>query len=283
MEHRTNRCLNILRSCPRYLFLSAASGMMLFPFYWMLITALKTPAEMSVYPPAFFPEGLYLGNFAMVLKSPTLGIYFFNSILVALVQTVLVVIITTLTAYGFYRYRFRAKKPLFYGLLLLNVLPFEVVMIFNYRLMIQLGLNNTLIALIIPFCCKFFYVLILYNAFQSIPKSIYIAACLDRASDIKFLFRIALPIVRPTIVYICIMNIVSSWNAFIWPLMITNSVESRTLPFGIYTYMTEIGSNNTLIMAMSVLSQLPMILMLVVLRKYFVNGYRSTRTAEMGW
>ena len=255
--------------------------MTLFPFYWMLITALKTPAEMSVYPPAFLPEGLYLGNFATVLKSPTLGIYFFNSTLVAIVQTVLVVTVTTLTAYGFYRYSFRAKKPLFFGLLMLNVLPFEVVMIFNYRMMIQLGLNNTLTALIIPFCCKFFYVLILYNAFRSIPKSVYTAACLDRASDLKFLFRIALPMVRPTIVYICIMNVVSSWNSFIWPLLITNSVESRTLPFGIYTYMTEVGSNNALIMALSVLSQLPMFLMLVALRKYFVNGYRSSRIADV--
>lgn len=283
MAGNTSPLRNILRICPKYLCLSAASLMMLFPFYWMLITALKTPAEMSVYPPAFLPEGLYMGNFATVLKSPTLSIYFINSTLVAILQTVLVAIITTLTAYGFYRYSFQAKKPLFYGLLLLNVLPFEVVMIFNYRMMIRMGLNNTLIALIIPFCCKFFYVLILYNAFRSIPKSVYIAACLDRASDLKFLFRIALPMVRPTIIYICIMNVVSSWNSFIWPLLITNSVESRTLPFGIYTYMTEVGSNNALIMALSVLSQLPMVIMLVVLRKYFINGYRTGRATEISW
>lgn len=271
---------NTLRGCPKYLCLCAASLASLFPFWWMLATSLKTQAELSVYPPTVLPESLYLGNYSIVLKNSSLGIYFVNSTVVAVVQTVIVVLTTTLAAYGFYRYHFHGKKLLFNTLLLLNVLPFEVVMVFNYRMMIQMGLNNTLIALIIPFCSKFFYVYILYNALRAIPQSVYIASCLDRASDLKFLFRIALPTVRPTIVYICIMNVVSSWNSFVWPLLITNSEETRTLPFGIYTYMSEIGSNNALIMAMSVLSQLPMAIMLIVLRKYFVNGYRIYSASE---
>ena len=278
---KCDRLANVLRGAPKYLCLGAASAVMLLPFYWMVITAMKTPPELSVYPPAVLPEGLYLGNFAAVLQHSSLGIYFVNSTLVAVVQTAIVVVVTTLTAYGFYRYRFRGKHLLFQGLLLLNVLLCGVVMIFNYRMMIQMGLNNTLLALILPFCCKFFYVYILYNAFQGIPQSVYIAACLDRASDLKFLFRIALPIVRPTIVYISIMNVVSSWNSFVWPLLISNSVESRTLPFGIYTYMSETGSDNGLVMAMSVLSQLPMIILLVALRKHFVNGFKSTRITAM--
>jgi len=195
---------------------------------------------------------------------------------VAASQVVLVVIITTLTAYGFYRYQFMGKKFLFSVLLLLNVLPFEVVMLFNFRMMIRLGLNNTLIAQVIPFCFKFFYVYILYNAFCTIPQSLYIAASLDRASDLKFLVRIALPIVRPTIVYISIMTMVSSWNSFIWPLLITNTVETRTLPFGIYTYMSETGFDQGLVMAFSFLSQLPLVIVLIALRKNFINGYKSS-------
>lgn len=275
------RFKNILRECPKYLCLSAAASAMLFPFFWMLMTAMKTRQELVVYPPSLFPDTLNLANFITVLEHSSLGIYFMNSTIVAVVQTLLVLVITTLTAYGFYRYRFAGKKLLFYGLLLLNVLPFEVVMLFNYRMMVQMGLNNTLIALVIPFCFKFFYVYILYNAFCAIPKSLYIAACLDRASDLKFLFRIALPIVRPTIVYISIMNVVSSWNSFIWPLLITNSVETRTLPFGIYTYMSETGSDQGLIMAFSALSQFPLVIMLIVLRKHFVNGHRSYDYTQM--
>ena len=254
---------------------------MLFPFFWMLMTAMKTRQELAVYPPALFPETLNLNNFVTVLEHSSLGIYFLNSAIVAVVQTVIVVFITTITAYGFYRYRFAGKKALFYVLLMLNVLPFEVVMLFNYRMMIQMGLNNTLIALVIPFCFKFFYVYILYNAFCSIPQSLYIAACLDKASDMKFLFRIALPVVRPTIVYISIMNIVSSWNSFIWPLLITNSVETRTLPFGIYTYMSETGSDQSLVMAFSALSQFPLVIMLIALRKQFVNGHKSHYRSQM--
>ena len=275
MKRNRIRLKNALRNSPKYLCLSAASLMMLFPFFWMLMTAMKTRQELSQYPPSLFPQSLNLSNFATVLKHSSLSVYFVNSTVVAVVQTILLVIITTLAAYGFYRYRFFGKKALFCTFMLLNALPFEVVMLFNYKMMIQMGLNNTLTALIIPFCFKFFYVYILYNAFCAIPKSLYIAACADRASDLKFLFRIALPIVRPNIIYISIMSMVSSWNSFIWPLLITNSVETRTLPFGIYTYMSATGSDQSLVMAFSVLSQIPLVIILIVMRKYFVNGYQS--------
>jgi multiple sugar transport system permease protein len=260
--------------------LIAAAAAMLFPFYWMIVTSFKTVPELSVYPPTWLPDAFQFDNYRRVLQSSSLGTYFVNSLLVAFVETLVVLIITTLTAYGLYRFHFKGKRVLFLVLLLLNALPFEVVMMFNYRVMIKMGLNDTLVALILPFCCNFFYVYIMYNAFKSIPASVYIAACLDKASDLKFLFRIALPIVRPSLVFVCIMNVVGSWNSFVWPLLITNSVETRTLPFGIYTYMTEIGSHNELVMAMSVLSQLPMIVLFIVLRKNFVNGYRSTPTAS---
>lgn len=281
MKPERRRLRSALRGAPKYLCLILAAGMMLFPFYWMVVTSFKTPQELSVYPPSLLPESFRPDNYAAVLQSSNLGIYFRNSTVVAVVETAIVLIVTTMTAYGLYRFRFRGKRALFFVLLLLNALPFEVVMMFNYRVMIRLGLNDTLTALILPFCCNFFYVYILYNAFCTIPGPVYLAACLDRASDLKFLVRIALPIVRPTLVYICIMNVVGSWNSFVWPLLITNSVESRTLPFGIYTYMSETGSHNELIMAMSVLSQLPMVILFVALRKYFVNGYRSSHSAQV--
>lgn len=271
---------NILRSCPKYLLLIVTSIVMLFPFYWMVVTSFKTVQELSIYPPTWLPEAFQFENYEKVLQSSSLTIYFVNSLLVAVVETVIVVIITTLTAYGLYRFNFKGKRVLFFSLLLLNALPFEVVMMFNYQMMITAGLNDTLVALILPFCCNFFYVYILYNAFKSIPTSIYIAACLDKSTDFKYLFKIALPIVRPTLIFICIMNVVGSWNSFVWPLLITNSVETRTLPFGIYTYMTEIGSHNELVMAMSVLSQLPMIILFIALRKYFVNGYKSNPASK---
>lgn len=277
MKYRWIKVKNSLQHSPKYLLLSFFAVVMLFPFYWMIVTSFKTVQELSIYPPTWLPETLQFGNFEKVLQNSSLVTYFVNSTIVAAAETVIVVIVTTLTAYALYRFQFKGKKALFFGLLLLNALPFEVVMMFNYRMMILMGLNDTLVALILPFCCNFYYVYILYHAFQTIPQSVYVAACLDRASDLKFLFRIALPIVRPTLVFICIMNVVGAWNSFVWPLLITNSVESRTLPFGIYTYMSEIGAHNELIMAMSLLSQLPMIVLFVALRKYFVNGYRSNQ------
>lgn len=281
MKRKLIKIKNAIQNAPKYLLLSVSAIIMLFPFYWMIVTSFKTMQELSAYPPTWLPKALQFGNYENVLQNSSLVTYFINSLIVALVETVVVCIITTLTSYSFYRFHFKGKKMLFCGLLLLNALPFEVVMMFIYKIMIKLGLNDTLAALILPFCCKFFYVYILYNAFKTIPQSIYVAACLDKASDFKFLFRIALPIVRPTLIFICIMNVVSSWNSFVWPLLITNSVATRTLPFGIYTYMTETGSHNELIMAMSTVSQLPMIIFFIVLRKYFVNGYRNNHGSNL--
>ena len=187
----------------------------------------------------------------------------------------MVAIVSILAAYAFYKYNFKGKKLLFIFMLVVNMLPFEVVMVFNYKMMINWGLNNTLTALILPFIGNFFYVYILYNAFCSIPKSVYSAAKMDGCSDWKFLWKVALPTIRATIIFVCIMNVVGAWNSFTWPMLITNTVESRTLPFGIYTYMGEIGAHNELIMAMTLISQIPVIILFIFLRKYFVNGFKS--------
>ena len=262
------------RLLPRYLFLCAVSVMMFIPFYWMLVTAFKTTAEMSVYPPTLLPQSLQLENFSYVLEHSYIGVYFCNSLITATVETVIVLFISVLTAFGLYRYPFRGRGVLFVVLLLLHALPFEVIMIFLYRMMLSWGLYDTLIALILPFLCNFMYVYILYNTFCTIPQQVVLAAGIDGASQLKFLWRIALPHARPSLVFIAIMNAVGCWNSFIWPMMITSSIASRTLPFGVYTYMTEIGSRNELIMAMSLLFQLPIILIFFLLRQQLINVYR---------
>lgn len=258
----------------KYIVLTFSSIVMLFPFFWMIVGAFKSAGEIIKYPPSIIPENPTIENFSTVLSNSELGIYFLNSVIVAIVETTLVTIVSILAAYAFYKFNFKGKKLLFVFMLIVNMLPFEVVMVFNYKMMINLGLNNTLIALILPFIGNFFYVYILYNAFSTIPKSVYLASKLDGTSDWKFLWRIALPTIKSTVVFVCIMNVVGAWNSFTWPMLITNTVECRTLPFGLYTYMSEIGAHNELIMAMTLLSQLPVIILFIFLRKYFVNGFK---------
>ena len=259
----------------KYIVLILAAFVMLFPFYWMIIGAFKTSTEIAQYPPTVIPQNPTLDNIGKVFSNSALGTYFLNSCIVAVVETILVAIISVLAAYAFYKYNFKGKKILFISMLIVSMLPLEVVMVFNYKMMISWGLNNTLTALFLPFIGNFFYVYILYNAFRTIPESVYSAAKMDGCSDWKFLWKIALPTIRATLIFVCIMNVVSAWNSFAWPMLITNSVESRTLPFGIYTYIGDVGADNELIMAMTLISQLPVILLFIFLRKYFVNGFKS--------
>ncbi len=257
-----------------FIILVIASILSLFPFYWMIISAFKTRQEMGKYPPSFIPAEFTLDNFKTVLTQSNLKIYLINSLVVAAIQAILMLVVTIPAAYGFLRLKIKHKKILFYILLIINSLPFEVVMVYNYKLIIQLNLNDTLTALILPYIFKFYNVYLIYDAFSSIPPSLYYAARLDRASELKFLMKIAIPYTRPTILFTTILNVISSWNAFLWPMMITNSHLTRTLPLGVYTYITEIGSKNELVLTMSTISEIPVIIVFLIFRKRFIYSYK---------
>ena len=265
-----------------YLYLGLVSIVMFFPFYWMVVTALKTAQEAAVFPPTLFPKDLYFGNFITVINNSSILLYLRNSLLTTVIEAILVLVTSVSAAFGLFLLKGSSKKVLFLLCLILHALPFETIMVFIYRLIIQWSLNDTLIALILPFISNFMYVLFIYNAFLDIPQRIVVSSRLDGASSLTFLVRIALPYAFPTIVFIAIINGIGCWNSFLWPMMITNSPSTRTLPFGLYAYVTEIGSKNELVMAMSLLSQLPMIVLFGFLRKYLVYGYRMRTNRHFG-
>lgn len=252
----------------QYTFAIIMAISMAFPFYWMIVTAMKTPQELSVFPPKLLPENFNIDNFIEVVERRAFLTYMKNSIIYSVLETALLLIITIFAAYGFHMMQSRFKKTIFLFLLLTGAIPFEVVMIFNYKLIIDWGLHNNLWALILPFVCNFSDVFVLYSAFNGIPKSLYYSAKLDKSSNANYLFRIALPYVRPTIIFICLMNMVGAWNSFLWPLLVTSSDAKRTLPIGIYSFIPENGSKTELVMAMSILSQIPMVLMYFLFQKH---------------
>lgn len=253
-----------------------ASIIALFPFYWMIISSFKTEYEFAMYPPSFFPDEITVSNYEKVFSVSNIGRLLFNSFFVSIIEAILMLLITIPAAYGFYVTKLKHSRTIFILLFLLSSLPFEIVMVYNYRMTINMGLNNTLIALILPFLFNFYYIYLIYNAFLSIPEQIQIAAKLDKSSNMRFLFKIAIPSVQPTILLVTILNIISSWNAFIWPMMISNTVSSRTMPLGVYTFISEIGSHNELVLAMSVISEIPVILIFLIFRKSFVSVYQKT-------
>lgn len=258
-----------LRFSWKYLFLIIVSLVMVFPFYWMIITSLKSGAEVFRFPPTFFPENPAFENYITALKTSHYPRYFFNSTVVALVETAMVLTVSVLCAFGLYRYKFKGKNLFIGVLLLISSMPFEVVIVFNYKMIISMGLNDTYTALILPFVANFFYTYILYNAFKGIPEEVYMSAMVDRSPNLKFLFKIALPLIKPTVIFVCMMNVIGSWNSFIWPLFVTNTDDIRTVSFGIYTYMYEFSGKQELVMSMSVMTELPLIILFAVFQKYF--------------
>ena len=270
MKTRNNRANRYIFKISYYIILTVLSLTMIFPFYWMVVTAMKTPEELSVYPPSLLPKSLNLSNFKRVLSETEFLTYFLNSLFCAVTNTILVVIVTVLSAYGFYRFSIKGKKYIIHLLMLTNAIPFEIVMILNYRMMISWNLYDNLWALIIPFICNFSFVYILYDAFCSIPKSLVYASIIDKSSHLKFIRHVAIPHAKTALIYIIIINIVGSWNSFVWPMMITNTSSSRTLPLGTYIYMPEYGSRTELVMAMSVFSEIPMALLFILFQKMFI-------------
>lgn len=257
-----------LRFSWKYFFLIILSLAMVFPFYWMIITSLKSGTEVFRFPPTFFPENPTFENYLTVLKTSHYPRYFFNSTVVVLLETAAVLTVSVLCAFGLYRYNFKGKNFFVGTLLMVSSMPFEVVIVFNYKMIISMGLNDTYTALILPFVANFFYTYILYNAFKGIPEEMYISAMVEQCPNHKFLFKIALPMINPTVIFVCMMNIISSWNSFLWPLFVTNYDEIRTVSFGIYTYLSEFGSKQELIMAMSVMTEFPLVVVFIVLQKF---------------
>ena len=152
------------------------------------------------------------------------------------------------------------------------MVPFEMLIITNYRTVVQWKIHDTLWALIIPFMSSIFYTYILKNFFDTVPDSLYQAARVDGCSDWKYLWRVMVPIAKPSLVTIILLNAIASWNSFLWPMLATSSATVRTLPFGLYNFVTEGGARNEVMMAAATIVVLPMLILFLFARKYIVNG-----------
>ena len=179
---------------------------------------------------------------------------------------------TILLAFAFSRLEFKGRDALFTLLLALMMVPFEMIVITNYRTIINMGLLNTRVALIIPFTSSIFYTYILRNFFVSIPESFYRSAKIDGCSNWQYLWKVMVPMARPSLVTIILLNGIAAWNSFFWPMLVTNTSAARTLPFGLYAFMTEGGARNEYMMAAATIVVLPMMILFLFARKYIVTG-----------
>ena len=257
-----------------YLFLLAMALVVLFPFYWMIISSLKSLEEYRLSTPTFFPRVLMLSNYADAFTTANLGRLFVNTMYVGIVSTILSLIITVLTAFAFARLEFKGKQTLFAALLATMMIPGELFTITNYSTVTQLGWTNTYTVLIVPFLVSVFYIYLLRQNFLQIPNELYLAAKVDGTSDFKYLWKVMVPLALPTLISITILKMMGAWNSYIWPRLVANDEAHRMITNGLRNAFTETSGdvNYPVQMAAVALVSAPLFLVFVFLRKYIMSG-----------
>ena len=257
-----------------YLFLIIMAVIVLFPFYWMIISSLKTLAEYRLSVPTFFPQKIMFSNYVEAFTAASLGRLFLNTMYVGVVSTILSLIITVLSAFAFARLEFKGKDAMFAALLATMMIPGELFTITNYSTVTQLGWMNTYTVLIVPFLVSVFYIYLLRQNFLQIPNELYLAAKVDGTGDFKYLWKVMVPLSLPTLISITILKMMGAWNSYIWPRLVANDEAHRMITNGLRNAFTETTGdvNYPVQMAAVALVSAPLFLVFVFLRKYIMAG-----------
>lgn len=257
-----------------YAFLIFMAIAVLFPFYWMLNSSLKSLDEYRMSIPTFWPKQVLFSNYSTAFTMANLGRLFLNTLYVGLVSTILSLVITVLSAFAFARLEFKGKNILFAGLLATMMIPGELFTITNYITVSNLGWKNTYTVLIVPFLVSVFYIYLLRQNFLQIPNELYLAAKVDGTSDIKYLWKVMIPLSLPTLISITILKMMGAWNSYIWPRLVANDEAHQLITNGLRNAFTETTGdvNYPVQMAAVAIVSLPLFLVFIFLRKYIMKG-----------
>ncbi|MBP3592598.1 MAG: carbohydrate ABC transporter permease [Clostridia bacterium] len=259
-----------------YLFLGVMALIVLFPFYWMLVSSVKTMPEYIRPIPTLIPHTWDFHNYVEVFQNEDLllGQLFANTLFVGVVSTLLSLIITVLSAFAFARLEFKGKNLLFAALLATMMIPGELFTITNYQTVNSFGWLNTFTVLIVPFLVSVFYIYLLKQNFQQVPNELYLAAKVDGTTDLKYLWKVMIPLALPTLISITILKMMGSWNSYMWPRLVANDEAHRLITNGLRTAFTsaEGVTDVPLQMAAIAVVSAPLFLVFVFLRKYIMKG-----------
>lgn len=258
-----------------YILLTFWAILVLFPFYWMVLTSVKSyGAYNSEWIPQLFTLSPTLQNYRDAFSAVPLGGYFINTILFTAITTALMLIVTVLAAFAFARLNFTGKDLIFTLFLALMMIPTELVVITNYVTITNANLRNTFAGLILPSVTSVFYIYLLKENFAQIPDELYYAAKVDGTSDLKYLFKVLMPICKPTIVTITILKIIECWNSYVWPRLVTDNQAYFLVSNGIQE-IRENGfgrENIPAMMAAVVVISVPLIVIFLIFRKKIMAG-----------
>ena len=257
-----------------YAFLILMAVIVLFPFYWMIISSLKSLEEYRLNVPTFFPRQILFSNYAEAFTTASLGRLFYNTMIVGVVSTLLSLVITVLSAFAFARLEFKGRDAMFGLLLATMMIPGELFTITNYSTVTQLGWMNTYTVLIVPFLVSVFYIYLLRQNFMQIPNELYLAAKVDGTSDLKYLWKVMVPLSLPTLISITILKMMGAWNSYIWPRLVANDEAHRMITNGLRNAFTETTGdvNYPVQMAAVAIVSAPLFLVFIFLRKYIMAG-----------
>ncbi len=279
--NKTAKIMKVLGYIAVYAFLILMAFIVLFPFYWMIISSLKSWQEYNLAVPTLWPQVIHFENYAVALERANLERVFGNTVYVGVVSTLLSLIITILSAFAFARLEFKGRDALFAGLLATMMIPGELFTITNYQTTFYFGWGDTskwgFTILIVPFLVSTFYIYLLKQNFLQIPNELYLAAKVDGVSDFKYLWKVMIPLAFPTIISITILKMMGAWNTYVWPnlvikdkdyLLVTNGIRE-----GDYSVAGAVDMvNYPLQMAAVAMVSIPLFMVFLFFRKYIMKG-----------
>ena len=272
---KSAKAKGIVRNVVIYTLLILWAVMVLFPFYWMILTSVKSYSSYnSEYVPSFFTLSPTMQNYIDAFTTVFLGRYLWNTLIFTVITTAIMLIVITLAAFAFARLEFRGKNIAFALFLSLMMIPNELVIITNFVTITNLDLRNSFLGLILPSVTSVFYIYLLRENFAQIPDELYYAAKVDGTSDLRYLRKVMIPICRPTLITIIILKVIECWNSYVWPRLITDDPNYYLVSNGIQE-IRENGfgrENIPAMMAAVVVISLPLIVLFLIFRKKVMAG-----------
>jgi multiple sugar transport system permease protein len=242
------------------------------PFFWMISASLMHSGEANTYPPRLFPSELDFSHYVDLFRRLNLFSYLKNSVILSVAVTAVSLLINSMAGYAFAKYRFPKKDIIFNFLISSMVIPGQVTMLPLFLLLKHLGFINTYFAIIIPGMVSIFGIFLIRQYAQTIPDSLIEAAKMDGASETLVYWRVILPLCKPILVTLGIFTFMGTWNDFLWPLIVMTDSSMYTMPVAVANLMGEHVQDTELMMAGSVLTTMPMVLLFIVLQKYYIHG-----------
>ena len=272
---KSAKAKGIVRNVVIYTLLILWAVMVLFPFYWMILTSVKSYSSYnSEYVPSFFTLSPTMQNYIDAFTTVSLGRYLWNTLTFTVITTAIMLVVITLAAFAFARLEFRGKNIAFALFLSLMMIPNELVIITNFVTITNLDLRNSFLGLILPSVTSVFYIYLLRENFAQIPDELYYAAKVDGTSDLRYLRKVMIPICRPTLITIIILKVIECWNSYVWPRLITDDPNYYLVSNGIQE-IRENGfgrENIPAMMAAVVVISLPLIVLFLIFRKKVMAG-----------